>query len=280
MHRAVVLASRGSAAQAPVVEASRPLQPCTRHQRQIEEQIVVAVSWCVQRQFQQFQVHEAVHRDCRSSRVSAAHSRGAGCRHERSCGEVHRARSSRIRGTCACGEIHHARSSRLRGTCVCGEVHRARSSRLRGTCACGEVHHARSSRVRGTCACGEVHRARSSRVRGTCACGEVHHARSSRVCGTSASGEVHRARSGRVRWTSAVLCSCTGIQKSPHHVRGDPDLIVRLRFNRRGASTPLWGVETCSHPSRRPNPIPAIPPYVVRTPHLHGAPTTEETVKL
>ena len=25
-----------------------------------------------------------------------------------------------------------------------------------------------------------------------------------------------------------------------------------------------------------PNPIPAIPPYVVRTPHLHGAPITEE----
>ena len=36
--------------------------------------------------------------------------------------------------------------------------------------------------------------------------------------------------------------------------------LVRLRFNRRGASTPLWGVESCSHPSRRPNPIPAIPP--------------------
>ena len=33
-------------------------------------------------------------------------------------------------------------------------------------------------------------------------------------------------------------------------------------------------------PSRRPNPIPAFPPYVVRTPHLHGAPTTEETDKL
>ena len=32
----------------------------------------------------------------------------------------------------------------------------------------------------------------------------------------------------------------------------------RLRFNRRGASTPLWGVEACSLPSRRPNPIPAI----------------------
>ena len=56
--------------------------------------------------------------------------------------------------------------------------------------------------------------------------------------------------------------------------------LVRLRFIRRGASTPLWGVEACSHPSRRPNPIPAIPPYVVRTPHLHGAPITEETVKL
>ena len=39
---------------------------------------------------------------------------------------------------------------------------------------------------------------------------------------------------------------------------------------------PLWEVESCSHPSRRPNPIPAIPPYVVRTPHLHGAPTAVE----
>ena len=56
--------------------------------------------------------------------------------------------------------------------------------------------------------------------------------------------------------------------------------LERLRFNRRGASTPLWGVEACFFPSRRPNPIPAIPPYVVRTPQLHGAPTTEETVKL
>ena len=56
--------------------------------------------------------------------------------------------------------------------------------------------------------------------------------------------------------------------------------LERLRFNRRGASTPLWGVEACSPPSRRPNPIPAIPPYVVRTPRLHGAPSTEGTVKL
>ena len=54
----------------------------------------------------------------------------------------------------------------------------------------------------------------------------------------------------------------------------------RLRFNRREASTPILGVEACSFPSRRSNPIPAIPPCVVRTPHLHGAPTTEETFKL
>ena len=48
-------------------------------------------------------------------------------------------------------------------------------------------------------------------------------------------------------------------------------------FNKRGASTPLWEVEACSPPSRRPKPIPAIPPYAVKTPQLHGAPTTEET---
>ena len=30
-------------------------------------------------------------------------------------------------------------------------------------------------------------------------------------------------------------------------------------------------------PKQAPNPIPAIPPHVVKTPHLHGAPTTEET---
>ena len=48
-------------------------------------------------------------------------------------------------------------------------------------------------------------------------------------------------------------------------------------LNRRGASTPLWRVEACSPPSKRPNPIPAIPLHVVRTPHLHGAPTAEET---
>ena len=54
----------------------------------------------------------------------------------------------------------------------------------------------------------------------------------------------------------------------------------RVQNNNNNKNT-IWGgsgVESCSPPSRRPNPIPAIPPYVVRTPHLHGAPTTEETV--
>ena len=37
------------------------------------------------------------------------------------------------------------------------------------------------------------------------------------------------------------------------------------------------GVEACSLLSRWLNPIPATPPHVVRTPHPHGAPTTEET---
>ena len=36
----------------------------------------------------------------------------------------------------------------------------------------------------------------------------------------------------------------------------------------RGASTALWGVESCSLPSRWPNPIPATSPCVVRTLHL------------
>ena len=50
--------------------------------------------------------------------------------------------------------------------------------------------------------------------------------------------------------------------------------------NMRGAATPLWRVAACSHPSRRPNPIPAITPSVVKTQHLHGAPTAKETVEL
>ena len=56
-----------------------------------------------------------------------------------------------------------------------------------------------------------------------------------------------------------------------------PSYLERLRFIRRGASTPLWGVESCSFSGRWPYPILAIPPYVVMTPHLHGAPTMQET---
>ena len=67
----------------------------------------------------------------------------------------------------------------------------------------------------------------------------------------------------------------------------------RTEFNINDNNNPIWrdsvflqarsfhlslGVESCSLPRWWPNPIPAIPPYVVRTPHLHGAPATEETV--
>ena len=72
------------------------------------------------------------------------------------------------------------------------------------------------------------------------------------------------------------LWTNTSLSSSPQQERRLSNL-GRLRFNRRGASTPLWRVESCSLPSRWPNPTPAIPPYVVRIPHLHGAPTTEKT---
>ena len=69
----------------------------------------------------------------------------------------------------------------------------------------------------------------------------------------------------------------TTTQQQPQQQRHLKNNLGRLRLNRRGASTPLWRVEACSLPSRWPNPIQAIPPFVVKTPHLHGAPTTEET---
>ena len=67
-------------------------------------------------------------------------------------------------------------------------------------------------------------------------------------------------------------------QQPPQQQQQEQYNLVRLRFNRRGAATPLWGLESCPLPSRRP-PIQAITPYVVRTPH-HPGPTTEETDKL
>ena len=36
-------------------------------------------------------------------------------------------------------------------------------------------------------------------------------------------------------------------------------------------------IQSSSLPGRWPDPILAVPPYIVRTPHLHGAPTTEDT---
>ena len=52
---------------------------------------------------------------------------------------------------------------------------------------------------------------------------------------------------------------------------------MRLRFNRRGVITPLWGVESCTLPSRRSNSILTVPSFVVKTSDLHGVMTTEET---
>ena len=47
------------------------------------------------------------------------------------------------------------------------------------------------------------------------------------------------------------------------NVSGEPPLQQAMRFH------PLWGVESCSLPSRWPNSIPAVPPDVVTTAHLH-----------
>ena len=66
-------------------------------------------------------------------------------------------------------------------------------------------------------------------------------------------------------WTcTPVLSSRPKQQQQRHRQRQQQkSSLERLRFNRRGASTPLR--------------IIMLSPYVVRTPHLYGAPTTEET---
>ena len=73
--------------------------------------------------------------------------------------------------------------------------------------------------------------------------------------GGPAESQTHNNNNNNTIWGGSVL---TGEEPPPHS--GE--------------------LKACSHPSSRPNPIPANPPNVVRTPHLHGAPTTEETVKL
>ena len=51
-----------------------------------------------------------------------------------------------------------------------------------------------------------------------------------------------------------------------------------FRFLPRGAATPLRGVESCSLcPVSGQHQTQLSLPFVIRTPHLHGAPTTEET---
>ena len=81
---------------------------------------------------------------------------------------------------------------------------------------------------------------------------------------------------GDVATHCGVIIHIVLLSSCPEQQQQLPNL-ERLRFHRRGTSTPLWGVEACSLPKRWPNPIPAIPPSVVRTHHLHGAPAAEET---
>ena len=50
-----------------------------------------------------------------------------------------------------------------------------------------------------------------------------------------------------------------------------------MRFRREGPPPHSGGVESCSVPDTCHNPAPPIRPYVFRTPHVHGAPTTEDT---
>ena len=96
-------------------------------------------------------------------------------------------------------------------------VHRARSSRVRGTSACGGVHRARSSRVRGTSAFGGVHRARSSCARGTSAFGGVHRARSSRERGTSVSRPLQPCtRRKRLWWSTLRPALAVYAAQAPH----------------------------------------------------------------
>ena len=57
-----------------------------------------------------------------------------------------------------------------------------------------------------------------------------------------------------------------------HFIPGTLRFPCDLAFPPRGASTPLWGIQSCSLAATWHNPIPAIPPYVIKTPHMHGAP--------
>ena len=75
------------------------------------------------------------------------------------------------------------------------------------------------------------------------------------------------------RWSLTILAGKT----TAIHIATEVTYKNFLEGNTTGAATPLWGLESSSLPSGWPNPIPVIPSYFVRTPHLHGAPTTKET---
>ena len=62
-----------------------------------------------------------------------------------------------------------------------------------------------------------------------------------------------------------------------HFTKGTARFYADSRTHSVTASSPnSWG-ELLMTSDRRPFPIPDIPPYFVRTPHMHGAPPTDET---
>ena len=62
-------------------------------------------------------------------------------------------------------------------------------------------------------------------------------------------------------------------------ILGTSRFLAAMRFNRQELPPHFGGMHSCSQPGTCNNPIPAIPPYVIRTPHIHGKPTMEETIK-
>ena len=67
-------------------------------------------------------------------------------------------------------------------------------------------------------------------------------------------GEEFFAIEGSLAIMRSVMLTCTFRFVSHRQKQQQQYNLERFRFNRRGASTPLWRVESCFLPGRRPNP--------------------------
>ena len=66
--------------------------------------------------------------------------------------------------------------------------------------------------------------------------------------------------------------------QQPSHSQGRPDIIQPVDTPRRGLLPPyMGGGYVWPAYDERQHPIPDFPPYDVRPPHMHGAPTTDDT---